>query len=161
MSNSCKYYLLFGPQTNSWGNLLYTKNIGNYVAFNVPICITATNWVDYKLLIDYFKKIKFDPLNLLFSDCYSCGKRWDDELVYTIEDINGLLKFIDNSKVLIVHDIETSTVTQYGEFKEGSTILNDEETDNFYEILSEKTDIKNDFDQLGRYHSLRLWFNNS
>jgi len=155
------YYLLFGPQTNSWGNLLYTKNIGNYIAFTVPLNITATNWIDYKPLIDYFKKIKFDPQDLLFSDCYSCGNRWDDELVYTIEDIDILLKFIDNNKVLIVHDIETSTVTQYGEFKEGSTILTDEETDKFYEILSDKASIKDELDELSRYYNLGLWFKNS
>lgn len=159
MYSMTSYYLLFGPQNNGWGNLLYTKNIGNYVAFKVPLDITATNWIDYKPLIDYFDKIKFDPQDLLFSDCYSCGDRWDDESVYTIEDIDTLLKFIDKNKVLIIHDIETSNVTQYGEFKEGSTILNDEETDEFYRILSIKSASKDDWDQ--ETYNLRLWFHNS
>lgn len=155
------YYLLFGPQKNNWGNLLYTKNIGNYVAFKVPLNITAINWVECEPLLDYFKKIKFDPLNLLFSDCYTCGDRWDGELVYTIEDMDTMLKFIHKNKVLIVHDIENSIVTQYGDFKKGTTILNDKETDEFYKILSRKTDAKDDLDRLDEYYSLSLWFQNS
>ena len=154
------YYLLFGPQTNNWGTYLYTKNIGNYIAFKVPIGITATNWFDYKPLLEYFKKIKFDPLNLLFSDCCTCGDRWDGELVYTIEDIDTMLNFIDKNKVLIVHDIKTHQVIQFGEFKEGTTILNDEETDSFYNILIKKSDAKYDWDRLDEYYSLGLWFTN-
>lgn len=157
------HYLLFGPQNNSWGNKLYTKNIGNYVVFKVPININTDNWIDYQPLTEYFEKIKFDPQDLLFSDCYTCGHRWDT--VCTYNDINDIISIVDNyyrdNKVLMIHDIETSTVTQHGEFIEGTTVLNDEETDKFYNILSRKAEIKDDWDELSEYYSLRLWFHNN
>lgn len=148
MSEQELHYLVFGPQNNSYGKFLYTDNIGDFVGFQVPKSINENNWLEDKKLNNYFSLIKFDPNNLMMSDCLSCGNRW--EIVNTFNTYNDLLKFFNEDenekKYKVIHslvlDNDDELICSYFDIINQESVINkiikDEEIDNFYNKLIER-----------------------
>ncbi len=109
-SNTDYHYLIFGPQNNSWGSYLYSKNIGHYCCFYVPTTINQDNWIENEKLEKYFNSILFDPNDLMMNDCSTCGDRWSDNDVFTIETYDDVIKFFNNldkyNNYLVIHNLE-------------------------------------------------------
>ena len=129
-SKSNHHFLLFGPQNNPWGKKIYSENIGDFVCFRVPKTITKDNWSEFNWLHNYFEKINFDPCDIMMSDCSTCGDRWEDEDVRTVDTYDEVVNefktknLIDNmyNKYMVIHNLKiendsviSSKITKIGE----------------------------------------------